>query len=173
MRADSATAASVSLRNTTTRISDNDAASTNGNNWMIYHNPTSGLFEIWGHDFDPSVGDFRCDVFTYYFDHNGHLKGLLAERLLNVPEYRARFADIMRTLADSFDGFQDIIATQFGYVHSMLRPVILMTPWYNTEYIHGGGVRNVNDFDSDSASKIQYFVDRDANVIQQLNGTMA
>jgi len=154
-----------------TFLCNDDAFSSNGNNWLIYNNPDTGLFEWWGHDFDDSVSGLICNISNFYHNKDGKVEGILARRVMNVPAFAARFYQIMGDLADGFDSLLPVIQQQFGYVKAMLTPTLSNDPWYDTEY-DGPGGRTINQFLGDLAFKTEYFTLRDANVRGQLNGTI-
>lgn len=75
-------------------VSHWDGYANNGNNYMAYHDPVSGRFQLlpWGTDVTFGISNPRGWVFTF---------GQLARRLYSLPEQRQRFWSRYAELADT------------------------------------------------------------------------
>jgi hypothetical protein len=109
----------------------------NNNNFYLYHNSQSGLFEYIPYDTDNTFGIdwFSIDWASrniYQWSNSGDHRPLYT-RLLQVPEYRAWFTYYIRQVIAEVTGSQDFLNT-LPALQAQLDDYIATDPYYPLDY---------------------------------------
>ncbi len=116
------------------------------NNFYLYHNPVSGLFEFIPYDLDNTFGVdwFGIDWANrdiYDWANPDEVRPLY-EKLMAVPEFRDLFSYYMDGLMDNYLN-QDSLFSRIEWLHNMIRPYVINDPFYPLDYGY-----QISDFDN-------------------------
>jgi len=101
-----------------TAVCNTDDYTRNGNNWRLYHNPKTNLFEIHGFDWDITFRDTECSIW------GGSRRAQLTHRILQVPEFRERYLELMHKFMHHIwrsDTLKERVATWRDFVLNEVR----------------------------------------------------
>jgi hypothetical protein len=109
----------------------------NKNNFYLYHNSESGLFEYIPYDTDNTFGIdwFGIDWASrniYNWSNTGESRPLFT-RLMQVPEYRAHYTYYIRQIISQVTGSQDFLST-LPALKTQLAPYVASDPYYPLDY---------------------------------------
>ncbi len=109
----------------------------NKNNFYLYRNAASGLFEYIPYDVDNTFGIdwFGIDWAmrnVYTWEHPTEPRPLF-ERLLQVPDYKAQFTYYVKQAIQQITSRQDFLDNLF-VIREQLRPYVINDPFYPLDY---------------------------------------
>lgn len=109
----------------------------NKNNFYLYHNTATGLFEYIPYDTDNSFGIdwFNIDWASrniYNWSPSGESRPLY-DRLMLIPEYKAQFTYYIRQIISQVTGSQDFLNT-LPFLQEQLDEYVATDPYYPLDY---------------------------------------
>jgi hypothetical protein len=109
----------------------------NKNNFYLYHNTASGLFEYIPYDTDNTFGIdwFNIDWASrniYTWEHPEEPRPLFT-RLLQVPEYKAQYTYYLKQVINNITSLQDWTNELFA-LRDQLLPYVEVDPYYPLDY---------------------------------------
>jgi len=116
------------------------------NNYYLYRNPVTGLFEFIPYDLDNTFGVdwFGIDWANrdIYGWSNPDEERPLYDKIMAVPEFRNLFSYYMDWLMDNYLN-PDSLFSRIDRLHDMVRPYVINDPFYPLDYDY-----QISDFDN-------------------------
>ena len=107
------------------------------NNYYLYYNPSSSLFEFIAYDTDNTLGidwvdrDWGTRDLTHFYRHN-HARPL-SSRILEVDEYRDRYYYYLRHLFDTY--FTEVyLFPKFDFYKELLKPFVKRDTYFDDSF---------------------------------------
>jgi spore coat protein H len=116
------------------------------NNFYLYHNPVTGLFEFIPYDLDNTFGVdwFNIDWANrdiYNWENQEEVRPLY-ERIMAVTEFRDLFGYYIDQTINNYLS-QDSLFRRIEWLHNKIRPYVINDPYYPLDYGY-----QISDFDN-------------------------
>lgn len=108
----------------------------NKNNFYLYHNPATGLFEYIPYDVDNSFG---IDWFNInwasrnIYNWASNEPRPLFKRLMQIPEYKAQYSYYMKVIVNTITSAPEL-SDYLSMIEEQSRPYVLADPFYPLDY---------------------------------------
>ena len=116
------------------------------NNFYLYRNPSTGIFEFIPYDLDNTYGVDWFDIDwanrDIYDWSNSDEERPLYDRIMAFTEFRDLFSYYMDWLLDNYFN-QAYLFKRIDQIHTMIRPFVLNDPYYPLDYGY-----QISDFDN-------------------------
>lgn len=144
------------------------------NNFYLYHNTASGLFEFIPYDADNTFGIDWAGIAwenrnIYNWEHPSEPRPLFT-RLMQIPVYKAQFTYYLKQVINEITSTQDFLDNLF-IIRENLRPYVAVDPFYPLDY--GYTIESFNaSFEEAAGAHVKtgllpFLLERNSTALQQ------